>query len=193
MSICIQPKKQRTISTSDKFYESFSSMQSIKVNTYNPFTKSFLGFSFSSNFSNENYSLNVLDNLDLYHQPLEHPSKAISLFVARFLIIFFGELVLYKLFKMVRKENGLVNEVTQFYCITLVTNLPICLLFMTITEFLYPLKNIMGQWICSLMRVNFYTLFNVGIFFGCVIFFATVSSYPINYIFFQKLSIKDRL
>ena len=169
MSICMQSKKQGTILASDKFHESFSSMHSIKVNTYNPFTKSFLGFSFSSNFSNENYSFNLLDNLDLYHQPLEHPSTAISLFVARFLIIFLGELVLYKLFKMVRKENGLVNEVTQFYCIALITNLPICLLFMTITEFLYPLKNIMGQWICSLMRVVFYTIFNVVIFQSFVV------------------------
>ena len=121
----MQSKKQGTILASDKFHESFSSMHSIKVNTYNPFTKSFLGFSFSSNFSNENYSFNLLDNLDLYHQPLEHPSTAISLFVARFLIIFLGELVLYKLFKMVRKENGLVNEVTQFYCIAFITNCPI--------------------------------------------------------------------
>ena len=144
-------------------------MNSIKVNTYNPFTKSSLGFSVSSNFSNAKYSFNLLDNLDLYHQPLEHPSTAISLFVARFLFILLAELILYKLLKTVRKENGLVNEVTQFYCIALITNYPFWLLFMTITEFLHPLKNIMGQWICSLMRVVFYTLFNVVIFQSFVV------------------------
>ena len=90
VSICMQPKKQGTILASDKFHEWFSSMHSIKVNTYNPFTKSFLGFSLSSNFSNENYSLNLLDNLDLYHQPLDHPSRAISLFVALFKLFLFN-------------------------------------------------------------------------------------------------------
>lgn len=169
MSICIQSKKQRKILASDKFHKLLSRMHSIKVNIYNPFTKPFLGFSVSSKFSNEKYSFNLLDNLDLYHQPLEPPSTAISLFVARFLIIVSGELVLYKLFKMVRKENGLVNEVTQFYCIALMTNYPIWLLFATITEFLHPLKNIMGQWICSLMRVVFYTIFNVVIFQSFVV------------------------
>ena len=139
-------------------------MHSNKVNTYNPFTKSLLGLSFSSNFSNENYSYSLLDNLDLYHQPLKNFGTAISIFVVRLLYLILGQLVLYKLFKMVRKENGLVNEVTQFYCIVMITTYPTWLLFETITDFIHPLKNIMGQWVCSLMRVVFYMQFNVVIF-----------------------------
>ena len=144
-------------------------MHSNKVNTYNPFTKSLLGLSFSSNFSNENYSYSLLDNLDLYHQPLDNFGTAISIFVVRLLYLILGQLVLYKLFKMVRKENGLVNEVTQFYCIVMITTYPTLLLFETITDFIHPLKNIMGQWVCSLMRVVFYTIFNVVIFQSFVV------------------------
>ena len=139
-------------------------MHSIKVNTYNPFTKSLVGLSFSSNFSNERYSYTLIDNLDLYHQPLDNFGTAISIFVVRLLFLILGELVVYKLFKMIRKENGLVNEVTQFYSIVMMTTYPILLLFDTITDFIHPLKNTVGQWICSLMRIVFYMQFNVVIF-----------------------------
>ena len=71
---------------------------------------------------------------------------------------------MYKLLKMVKKEKGLVNDVTQFYCIVMITNYPTWLLFVTMTDFLHPLKDIMGQWICSLMRIVFYMNFNVVIF-----------------------------
>ena len=139
-------------------------MASIKVKSYNPFTKSLLGFSFSNNVSNEKCSYTLLDDLDLYHQPLDSFETAISKFVLRLIYLIIGEFVLYKLFKIVRKENGLVNEVTQFYCIVMITTYPIYLLFETITDFIHPLKDIMGQWICSLMRVVFYMQFNVFIF-----------------------------
>ena len=139
-------------------------MHSIKVNTYNPFTKFLLGLSFTSNFSNENYSYTLLDNLDLYHQPLDNCGTAISIFFVRLIYLILGEIVLCKLFKMVRKENGLVNEVTQFYCIVMITTYPTLLLFETVTDFIHPLKDIIGQWICSLMRVIFYMQFNVVIF-----------------------------
>ena len=144
-------------------------MNSINVKTYHPFSKSFLGLSFSSNLSNEMYSYNLLENLDLYHQPLDPPSIAISLFFVRLTYCILGELVMYKLLKTVRKEKGLVNDVTQFYCIVMITNYPTWLLFTTMTEFLHPLKDIMGQWICSLMRIVFYMNFNVVIFHSFVV------------------------
>ena len=139
-------------------------MNSISVNTYHPFANSSIGLSFSSNITNQKYSHNLIKNLDLYHQPLDPPSIATSMFFVRFTCCILGELVMCKLFKMVRKEKGLVNDVTQFYCIVMITTCPSWHLFVTMTDFLYPLKDIMGQWICSLMRIVFYMNFNVVIF-----------------------------
>ena len=144
-------------------------MRSIKLNTYHPFTKSSLRFFLSSKISNESSFHNSLDNLDLYHQPLDHPYTSVSLFIARLLFCVLGLLVLYKVFKMVRREKGLVNEVTQFYCLVMITNYPTWLLFATLNDFLHPLKDIMGQWICTLMRVVFYINFNVTIFQSFVV------------------------
>ena len=144
-------------------------MDSINVNTYHPFVKSSIGLSFSSNLTNEKFSYTLIENLDLYHQPLDPTSIAISMFFVRFTYCILGELVVFKLFKMVRKEKGLVNDVTQFYCIVMITTYPSWLLFVTMTDFLYPLKDIMGQWICSFMRIIFYMNFNVVIFHSFIV------------------------
>ena len=139
-------------------------MLSIKEHSYHPYPKPLLEFSIQKNFSSENFSYNLLENLDLYFQPVEHPATAISLFAARFLLLVFGELSQIRLFKMVRREKGLVDEVTQFYCMTAMACYPIFFGLATITDFIHPLNEIIGQWVCIMGRIVVWFHFNVSIF-----------------------------
>ena len=143
-------------------------MQTNKEYLYHPFTKSSFEFSIPNN-SSDNQSFSEIENIDLYFQPVEHPTTAISMFIARFLIVVFSELAYIRLFKMVRKEKGLVNEVTQFYCITAMIHHPMWLFLITITDFLHPLKDIIGLWVCRLSRIIAYYQFNVTIFHSFII------------------------
>ena len=138
-------------------------------NLYNPFTNTYLGFSLSEENSQENNTLFIIDNLDLYYQPTELPSSAISLFVIRFPLFCLGIFIQIKLFRMVRKEKGLVNEVTQFYSITSMSISPIWLLFVTTTDFLHPLKDIIGRWFCIFGRFTIYFHFNMLLFHSFIV------------------------
>ena len=138
-------------------------------NLYNPFTNIYLGFSLSDENSQENNTVFILDNLDLYYQPVELQSSAIILSLIRFPLLFLGFYIQIKLFRMVRKEKGLVNEVTQFYCITSISIYPIWLLFVTTTDFLYPLKDIIGRWFCIFGRFTIYFHFNMLLFHSFIV------------------------
>ena len=135
-----------------------------KENMYHPFTQSSLGFYLAEDITIENDTSLLLEDIDLYYQPIEHPAIAIIQFLIRFLYTCLGEYVQLKLLKMVRKENGLVNEVTQFYCITSMTIYPVWLILATSTEFLYPLKDLVGHWLCVFSRLTIFFHVNVILF-----------------------------
>ena len=131
---------------------------------YHPYTQSSLGFSLAGDLTIENDTSVLLEDIDLYYQPTEQPTIAIIQFLIRFLYLCLGEYVQLKLLKMVNKENGLVNEVTQFYCITSMIVYPVWLLYETSTEFLHPLKDIVGHWFCVFGRLAIFFHLNVLLF-----------------------------
>ena len=130
-------------------------------NMYHPYIQSSLGISLSEDLTAENSTSLLLEDIDLYYQPIEHPAIAIIQFLIRFLYLCLGEYFQLKLLKMVRKENGLVKEVTQFYCITSMIVYPVWLLYETSTEFLHPLIDIVGHWFCLFGRLAIYFHVNV--------------------------------
>ena len=141
---------------------------------YNPFSQSSLGFSLFGEPPNDNNTNHVLEDVDLYYQPVEYPPIAIVNFLIRLSYFSLGEHVQFKLYKMVRKENGLVNEVTQFYSIASMVAYPVLLLHQTSVEFFHPMIDIAGHWFCIVGRLVFYFQLNVMIFHS---FFAALMRY----------------
>ena len=135
-----------------------------KRNLYHPFTKPSLGFPLTEDLPQGNVTSLVLEDVDLYYQPIEHPALAIIQLLFRLLYTTLGEYVQFMLFKMVKKEKGLVNEVTQFYCITSMVAYPFWLLYEVLTDFIHPLKDIVGNWFCVMGRLVVYFHLNVFIF-----------------------------
>ena len=87
-----------------------------KNNYYHPFTASYLGFFITVQDPSKEKEFNlILEDVDLYHQPVEDPNTGFIYLVFGLMILLVGEVVQLKLYQMVTKENGLVKEVTQMY------------------------------------------------------------------------------
>ena len=130
---------------------------------YHPFGQSSLGFSLSSNLHENRTSL-IIEDIDLYYQPLPNPAIATIQFLLKLTYTVLGEFVHFKLLNMVNKENGLVNEVTQFCCIVSLVVNPVGLLYETATDFFHPLKEIVGNVVCAAGRIIIYLHTYVAIF-----------------------------
>ena len=133
-------------------------------NLYHPFTHSSLGLSYTQDLPHKNHTSLILEDINLYYQPLENPAFAITQLLLRLIYTILGEFVQFKLLSMVKKENFLVNEVTQFYCISSMVALPFWLFYSSATDFIHPLKEIFGNWICVTGRIVIYLHMNVAMF-----------------------------
>ena len=116
---------------------------------YRPFQQSYFRFySQSNDFQNDSF-LNILNDIDLYHQPVEEPFTALSFFVLRCLFMILAEFFNFRVLLMVQKENSILTDVTKLQAYTIMIALPIRLVFITSTDFIHPLNEVVGQWVCS--------------------------------------------
>ena len=134
-----------------------------KNNLYNPFTAPSLGFFTKIDPSKENETLlMMIDDIDLYHQPVEDPILGFIFLVFGVITLVVGEGVQFQLYKTVTKEKGLVKEVTQFYTLVQMIGYPILIAFISSTDFIHPLSAVLGSWYCFIFHYlayfYFYTL-----------------------------------
>lgn len=122
-------------------------MSPLDEHVYHPFPNSSLGF-FPLKHSTQNDEF-ILDEVDLYYQPLPSPLTATAFLIVRAIIVAIGELVHVKVFKLIQKENSLVNQVATFYICTEMVYVPFWLVFTTCTDFIHPLNVVIGQWFCT--------------------------------------------
>ena len=87
---------------------------------YNPFKSPTLWFFLNdpnNKYSNDSMSY-VMDDVDLYYQPLEPQWIAIFFFFVRLTIIVFGQFIGTKVVILMKRENGILSEVTILFMIT---------------------------------------------------------------------------
>ena len=123
-------------------------MLSYDKHVYHPFPNSILAFSSPTDSSPSNDF--ILDEIDLYYQPLPSPLTGTLFFAVRCTIVAIGEFVHVKVYKMIQKENSLVNQVATFYICTEMVYVPFWLIFTTFTDFIHPLNIVIGQWFCTM-------------------------------------------
>ena len=121
-------------------------------NLYHPFVKSDLGFFKHGTLFTQNDTQFVLKNIDLYYQPVEEPAFAILYLVLGLILLVVAEIVQFKLFCMVKKENGLIKEVTQIYSVCSMIMYPFWCIVPSLTDFIHPLNEVIGEWFCFLVR-----------------------------------------
>ena len=116
---------------------------------YHPFNQISLSF-FLSNDSPQNISsFNTLDGVELYQQPVEEPNIAILFCIVRFVFTILAEACNYRVINVTKKDNGILNDIMNLQAYTVMITMPIRLIFTTLTDFMHPLNEVFGQWICS--------------------------------------------
>ena len=90
----------------------------------------------------------IIDNIDLYQQPVEDPSIAMIFFAVRCVIVIMAELCNYRVLVMMRKDKSILNDVTKLQAYAIMVSMPIKLIFVTLTDFIHPLNEMFGRWIC---------------------------------------------
>ena len=129
-----------------------------KRHFYHPYSGEYFGF-YSVNGNDEERHLNgfVLEDIDLYYQPLPDPIVASLFWVIRLILAMIGWVIYVKVWKMLDIENGLVKEVTKIYTIALMIGGTTLSIFVASTDFLHPVNEVIGQWYCDLGWFVLYT------------------------------------
>ena len=123
-------------------------MNRSRQNFYHPFQYSFFGFDLGKIDFQNHSTFNIIDNIDLYQQPVEEPSIAMLFFAVRCVIVIMAELCNYRVLVMMKKDRSILNTITKLQAYTIMVSMPIKLIFVTLTDFIHPLNEILGKWIC---------------------------------------------
>ena len=121
-------------------------------NFYHPFQKSTLGFLLIDH-KNQSFvsDYEIVDEIDLYHQPLERPSVVLTFFIIKLTIICVGEGICIRLLSSLEKEKGLLKDVTKLFIIVQMILHPTFHCFEIIVNTVYPVNQVLGNWICFLV------------------------------------------
>ena len=144
-------------------------------NLYHPFLESDFGFFVQKGeFQEEFYEGFVVEEIDLYYQPLPDPVIGISFHVFRIILVGIGEFIHIKIWKLLNEENGLVKQVTKVYTITVMIVSPFMSLFNASIDFIHPLSEVIGEWYCTFGRLFMYLCWNIVSFHS---FFVALMKY----------------
>ena len=125
---------------------------------YHPYSDEYFGFYSVHKHDYELHSLGfVLEDIDLYHQPLPEPIVASLFHIIRLILLMIGWVIYIKVWKMLDRENGLVKDVTKNYIIALMIGGTTFTIFSASTDFIHPINEIIGQWYCDLGWFVLYT------------------------------------
>ena len=127
----------------------FVAMLFIKDHIYNKFEGPDLGFYVYPRSENDTYNEYILENIDLYYQPVPEPKIGMIFFLMRVPIVIVGVIAHLKLMELMKTERGLVMEVTYLFSVVQMIFWPFFLLITTSTDFIHPLKNVVGEWFCD--------------------------------------------
>ena len=137
--------------------------------SYRPFTNKSLGVFTNASLSNHSLRGALINDIDLYYQPLADPKTALAFFISKFSIILIGEFIAIKLLINLKKDNSILNHVTIFLVLSQMVGYPIYLVFTTTNDFLYPVNEVIGKWFCTLgwMIVSYCSF--VALFYSCIV------------------------
>ena len=145
----------------------FIAFEDSLVDMYYSSNNSYLGVYIRGSLQNENGFL--LDSIDLYHSPLKSPLLAVISFLTNSSVVLIGVLVQMKALKLINRDKGIMAEICKVYILGLMIGALYWIIFSTITDFVYPVHQVIGQWFCSIGWFVMYVCFTVVSFNSFVI------------------------
>ena len=127
-------------------------------NLYHPFKSTSFGI-LSTETSGGNYIIGeLIEDVNLYHQPVQKPFLAAIFLVVKALILVVGEYLLVKVYYLMKKENGLIKNITKVLVCAEMIFWPVWVVFATSTDFVQPMNEVAGQWFCEAGTFLYYFL-----------------------------------
>ena len=117
---------------------------------YCPFSQSVIHFSNQTLFSKDNFYHETISDVDLYYQPLQYPILAIIYLILEVIIIIIGEVVHIQILKLLKFETCLIKDILTVFLYVQMVFWPVAVVFDTSTDFIHPLKEIVGPWYCEI-------------------------------------------
>ena len=121
-----------------------------KRHLYHPFSGSSLGFLVYEQSDDKKSVGFIIQDIDLYYQPVQEPRLASVFYIIRVFLLIIGWYINKKIWQMLNKENGLTKDVTKIYIIASMTGGSLWTLYNASSDFIHPLNELIGQWYCDL-------------------------------------------
>ena len=128
---------------------------------YNPFLKGSLGIFLKESATADELIGGSIQNIDLYQQPVQEPLTATLFLVIKLCLLIVSEYLFIKVYKLMKRENGVTKEITQLLVYVQLFFWPFWIVFADFTAFIYPMKDVVGEWYCYLGSFLFYFLGNI--------------------------------
>ena len=125
-------------------------MMSKRKYLYHLFQNASFGFLMTNSLSDDELHGNIIDSIDLRYQPVHEPAIALTFFLIKLVVIIIGEFINYKLLNVLNKENSILNQITKLFVWIQMISYPVGLLFITATDFIHPVNQILWEWFCTL-------------------------------------------
>ena len=128
---------------------------------YNPFLQGSLGIFLKESATADELIGGSIQNIDLYQQPVQEPLTATLFLVIKLCLLIVSEYLFIKVYKLMKRENGVTKEITQLLVYVQLFFWPFWIVFADFTAFIYPMKDVVGEWYCYLGSFLFYFLGNI--------------------------------
>ena len=143
-------------------------MLSTRKNYYHPFTDSFLGAFAQSNSMITNDTSMILEDIDLYFQPVPRPIVAGIFCGVLVIILILGLFLDLKILRMLKKEDSIVKNITRTFVFAHMTLLPILIITINLTNFVHNLPPMITNFICPLIWFLIHFCINLSTFHSFV-------------------------
>ena len=145
-------------------------------NVYHPFTNSSLGIFLKEILAEDRFLGEAILDINLYYQPVQEPMIAFIFLCIKILLLFIGEYLYIKVYQLMKKEKGIIKNITQIFVCAQLTFWPFWICFAASTDFVHPLKELIGEWYCYGGSFLFY-------FLGHIITLHSFMSASMRYLF----------
>ena len=137
-------------------------------NLYHPFLNTSIGLFFDEQISKSDVVGSIIDDINLYYQPTQNPLIALLFIIIKTFILIVGGYLHVKVYKLMDKEKGILQKVTQLFVCANSAFWLFLTFFSGITDFIHPMNKVAGQWFCDTCEFIFYFLGNIMTFHSLV-------------------------
>ena len=120
-------------------------------NLFHPFLNASLGFlNYTNTRLREKEKLSdVLEQIDLYYQPVSHPITSSILLIFYISLFFIGEYLHLRVLLVLKKDNGILKTVSRIFALAQMVMWPVIFILITATSLVHPLASVTGEWFCT--------------------------------------------